>query len=151
MQYILGSLSPHPKRIKKKQVTQCGHRKILLLLWWLVVYFQLMAIQIFIFSPGLQFKKLGQFLGQVWEVRAVSVLGGDLQQQHSPRLTLLLICWTSEVSVRCLLKYFGGMQLISLSSALSPILCVYPFKESAKKWMGFAAKSSPDINPAQSF
>lgn len=150
MQYILGSLSPDPKRIKKKQVTQWGHRKILLLLWWLVVYFQLMAIQIFIFSPVVQFKKLGQFLGQVWEVRAVSVLGGDLQQ-HSPGLTLLLICWTSEVSVRCLLKSFLGMQFISSSSALSPILCVYPFKGSAKKWMGFAAKSSPDINPDQSF
>lgn len=65
MQYMLGSLSPDHKRIKKKQVTQCGHWKILLLLWWLVVYFQLMAIQIFIFSPVVQFKKLGQFLGQV--------------------------------------------------------------------------------------
>lgn len=89
----------------------------------LVLYFHIMAILSFSFSPVLQFEKQGQFLGQVREVTAVSVLSGDLQK-HSPGLALLLFCWTSEVSVRYLLKSFLWMQFIYLSSALSPILCV---------------------------
>lgn len=68
MQYIWGSLSPDSKKIKKRQTSQSGQRKIPLLLCWLVVYFQLMAVVLYFLqshhlksldSSWVKYEKLG--------------------------------------------------------------------------------------------